>query len=128
MSITPTTPNSPSPTSAPPPPLHELYDASNWESAYRHFDEDAVPQLLLHLQGLQVLRLVTHEVGEEVADRVKCTGLPAGEVETRVEGRACVVEGRQLGARLGDGTVVLILNVPAVVSRLSRATPLGAIA
>lgn len=29
---------------------------------------------------------------------------------------------------LGDGTVVLILNVPAVVSRLSRATPLGAIA
>jgi len=28
----------------------ELYDASNWESAYRHFDEDAVPQLLLHLQ------------------------------------------------------------------------------
>src|ERR1700747_1275425 len=50
MSITPTTPNSPSPTSAPPPPLHELYDASNWETAYRHFDEDAVPQLLLHLQ------------------------------------------------------------------------------
>jgi two-component system chemotaxis sensor kinase CheA len=29
---------------------------------------------------------------------------------------------------LGDGTVVLILNVPAIVSRLSRATPLGAIA
>jgi two-component system chemotaxis sensor kinase CheA len=29
---------------------------------------------------------------------------------------------------LGDGTVVLILNVPAMVSRLSRATPLGAIA
>jgi two-component system chemotaxis sensor kinase CheA len=29
---------------------------------------------------------------------------------------------------LGDGTVVLILNVPAVLSRLSRATPLGAIA
>ena len=29
---------------------------------------------------------------------------------------------------LGDGTVVLILNVPAVLTRLSRATPLGAIA
>ena len=29
---------------------------------------------------------------------------------------------------LGDGTVVLILNVPAIVSRLSRAAPLGAIA
>lgn len=29
---------------------------------------------------------------------------------------------------LGDGTVVLILNVPAIVSRLSRSTPLGAIA
>jgi len=29
---------------------------------------------------------------------------------------------------LGDGTVVLILNVTAVLSRLSRATPLGAIA
>jgi len=29
---------------------------------------------------------------------------------------------------LGDGTVVLILNVPAMVSRLSRATLLGAIA
>jgi two-component system chemotaxis sensor kinase CheA len=29
---------------------------------------------------------------------------------------------------LGDGTVVLILNVPAVLSRLSRAIPLEAIA
>jgi len=29
---------------------------------------------------------------------------------------------------LGDGTVVLILNVPAVLSRISRSTPLGAIA
>jgi two-component system chemotaxis sensor kinase CheA len=29
---------------------------------------------------------------------------------------------------LGDGTVVLILNVPAILSRLSRAIPLGAIA
>jgi two-component system, chemotaxis family, sensor kinase CheA len=29
---------------------------------------------------------------------------------------------------LGDGTVVLILNVPAIVSRLSRSIPLGAIA
>ena len=52
MSITPTTPKNP----APPTPgtrvpeVADLYDASNWESAYRHFDEDAVPQLLLHLQ------------------------------------------------------------------------------
>ena len=29
---------------------------------------------------------------------------------------------------LGDGTVVLILNVPAIFSRLSRSIPLGAIA
>ncbi len=29
---------------------------------------------------------------------------------------------------LGDGTVVLILSVPAILSRLSRAIPLGAIA
>ncbi len=29
---------------------------------------------------------------------------------------------------LGDGTVVLILNVPAVLSRLSRSVPIGAIA
>jgi two-component system chemotaxis sensor kinase CheA len=29
---------------------------------------------------------------------------------------------------LGDGTVVLILNVPAVLSRLNRTSPLGAIA
>lgn len=29
---------------------------------------------------------------------------------------------------LGDGTVVLILNIPAILSRLSRANPLGAIA
>jgi two-component system, chemotaxis family, sensor kinase CheA len=29
---------------------------------------------------------------------------------------------------LGDGTVVLILNIPAVLSRLSRSVPLGAIA
>src|SRR6201987_6094353 len=51
MSITPTTPKDPLPS----PPsrtseLHGLYDAGNWENAYRHFDEDAVPQLLLDLQ------------------------------------------------------------------------------
>ncbi|HST12878.1 MAG TPA: energy transducer TonB [Terriglobales bacterium] len=48
MSITPTTPRDSSP-----PPAQEtpgLYDARHWESAYRHFDEDAVPALLLHLQ------------------------------------------------------------------------------
>lgn len=48
MSITPTTPRDPISPSAQETP--GLYDASHWESAYRHFDEDAVPQLLLHLQ------------------------------------------------------------------------------
>ena len=38
------------PTAAPAPEAPGLYDAQHWESAYRHFDEDAVPQLLLHLQ------------------------------------------------------------------------------
>jgi TonB family protein len=51
MSITPTTPKDPLPSpSSRTPQVPELYDASHWESAYRHFDEDAVPQLLLHLQ------------------------------------------------------------------------------
>lgn len=51
MSITPTTPKEPpSPSGTRTPEFPDLYDASNWESAYRHFDEDAVPQLLLHLQ------------------------------------------------------------------------------
>lgn len=48
MSITPITPRAPAP--LPPPESRELYDARHWESAYRHFDEDAVPSLLLHLQ------------------------------------------------------------------------------
>ena len=48
MSITPTTPRDSSPSSAQETP--GLYDARHWETAYRHFDEDAVPQLLLHLQ------------------------------------------------------------------------------
>src|SRR5215470_18378067 len=38
------------PTSVSAPEAPGLYDAQHWESAYRHFDEDAVPQLLLHLQ------------------------------------------------------------------------------
>jgi TonB family protein len=48
MSITPTTPRDPSLSQLPEAP--GLYDASHWETAYRHFDEDAVPALLLHLQ------------------------------------------------------------------------------
>ena len=51
MSITPTTPKNPQPPAGSrAAEVADLYDASNWESAYRHFDEDAVPQLLLHLQ------------------------------------------------------------------------------
>lgn len=48
MSITPTTPRG----SVPPPPQEApgLYDARTWETAYRHFDENAVPTLLLNLQ------------------------------------------------------------------------------
>jgi TonB family protein len=48
MSITPTTPRGSSSPSAQETP--GLYDARHWETAYRHFDEDAVPALLLHLQ------------------------------------------------------------------------------
>jgi hypothetical protein len=48
MSITPTTPRGSSPPTAQEPP--GLDDARHWETAYRHFDEDAVPALLLHLQ------------------------------------------------------------------------------
>ena len=48
MSITPTTPRDPGPPQ--PSEAPGLYDARNWETAYRHFDEDAVPALLLHLQ------------------------------------------------------------------------------
>lgn len=51
MSITPTTPREPFPSpTSPGAQVPELYDASHWETAYRHFDEDAVPQLLWHLQ------------------------------------------------------------------------------
>jgi TonB family protein len=42
-----------SPEPPPSPPFREhpdLYDARHWETAYRHFDEDAVPQILLFLQ------------------------------------------------------------------------------
>ena len=48
MSITPTTPQGSSPPATQETP--GLYDARHWETAYRHFDEDAVPALLLHLQ------------------------------------------------------------------------------
>jgi TonB family protein len=48
MSITPTTPRDSSTPLSPETP--GLYDARHWETAYRHFDEDAVPALLLHLQ------------------------------------------------------------------------------
>jgi len=41
------------PQTSPEPSLREhpeLYDARHWETAYRHFDESAVPQILLFLQ------------------------------------------------------------------------------
>jgi two-component system chemotaxis sensor kinase CheA len=60
--------------------------------------------------------LVDSMVGEE---ELVIKALPAEIVSSDLVSGASI---------LGDGTVVLILNVPAIVSRLSRATPLGAIA
>jgi len=51
MSTTQTPPRDPlPPPAAPAQDAPGLYDARHWETAYRHFDEDAVPRLLLHLQ------------------------------------------------------------------------------
>jgi TonB family protein len=45
------TPSKDPQTSPDPPREHpDLYDARHWETAYRHFDEDAVPTILLFLQ------------------------------------------------------------------------------
>jgi two-component system chemotaxis sensor kinase CheA len=60
--------------------------------------------------------LVDSLVGEE---ELVIKALPADIVSSDLVSGASI---------LGDGTVVLILNVPAILSRLSRATPLGAIA
>jgi two-component system chemotaxis sensor kinase CheA len=60
--------------------------------------------------------LVDQLVGEE---ELVIKALPADIVASDLVNGASI---------LGDGTVVLILNVPAVLSRLSRAIPLGAIA
>src|SRR6266403_2578728 len=50
LPITQTPSRNPLPPAVPAPEAPGLYDAQHWETAYRHFDEDAVPQLLLHLQ------------------------------------------------------------------------------
>jgi two-component system chemotaxis sensor kinase CheA len=55
-------------------------------------------------------------VGEE---ELVIKALPAEIIESELVSGASI---------LGDGTVVLILNVPAVLSRMTRAMPLGAIA
>jgi two-component system chemotaxis sensor kinase CheA len=60
--------------------------------------------------------LVDQLVGEE---ELVIKALPADIVASDLVSGASI---------LGDGTVVLILNIPAVLSRLSRAIPLGAIA
>jgi two-component system chemotaxis sensor kinase CheA len=60
--------------------------------------------------------LVDSLVGEE---ELVIKALPADIVSSDLVSGASI---------LGDGTVVLILNVPAVLSRLSRSNPLGAIA
>src|SRR6202790_4361140 len=60
--------------------------------------------------------IVDNLVGEE---ELVIKGLPTEIISSDLVSGASI---------LGDGTVVLILNVPAVLSRLSRANPLGAIA
>jgi two-component system, chemotaxis family, sensor kinase CheA len=60
--------------------------------------------------------VVDHLVGEE---ELVIKALPSEIISSDLVSGASI---------LGDGTVVLILNVPAVLARLSRATPLGAIA
>jgi two-component system, chemotaxis family, sensor kinase CheA len=60
--------------------------------------------------------LVDNLVGEE---ELVIKALPAEIVSSDLVSGASI---------LGDGTVVLILNVPTILSRLSRSTPLGAIA
>jgi two-component system, chemotaxis family, sensor kinase CheA len=60
--------------------------------------------------------LVDHLVGEE---ELVIKALPSEIISSDLVSGASI---------LGDGTVVLILNVPAVLARLSRSTPLGAIA
>ena len=52
MSITQTPSRDPlrTPSKIPPRESVEFYNARDWETAYRFFDESAVPQLLLHLQ------------------------------------------------------------------------------
>src|SRR6267142_4478300 len=50
MPTTQTPSRDPLPPAVQAPEAPGLYDAQHWETAYRHFDEDAVPQLLLHLQ------------------------------------------------------------------------------
>jgi len=60
--------------------------------------------------------IVDHLVGEE---ELVIKALPSDIISSDLVSGASI---------LGDGTVVLILNVPAVLARLSRATPLGAIA
>jgi len=43
-------PSSPTPVQAPPPEQRDLFEAEHWETAYRTFNPDDVPHLLLQLQ------------------------------------------------------------------------------
>ena len=77
------------------------------------------------LEGSQYLSLSFDERFGLLVDQL------VGEEELVIKALPADIVGSDLvsGASiLGDGTVVLILNVPAVLSRLSRAIPLGAIA
>ena len=50
MSVTQIPSRDPSAPVLPPPEQRELFEAQHWESAYRGFDPDAVPKLLIQLQ------------------------------------------------------------------------------
>lgn len=50
MSVTQIPSGGPLPPATPPPEQRDLFEAQHWESAYRGFDPDAVPHLLIQLQ------------------------------------------------------------------------------
>ena len=76
----------------------------------------SVPLIVIGVAEKRFGLLVDSMVGEE---ELVIKALPSEIVSSDLVSGASI---------LGDGTVVLILNVPAILSRLSRSLPLGAIA
>ena len=50
MAVTQIPPRNPLPPAVPPPEQRDLFEAQHWETAYRGFNPDAVPHLLIQLQ------------------------------------------------------------------------------